>query len=118
MYQTLWERNRPHFAFTINAHSLYLQAMAELGLPGLLLLVILVGAVLCGLAVRARGPQRSLYGALLACGVVWALRAGVDWDWEMPVVTLHILRRSGCGAESPAKSLHPDGAGCPATAVV
>ncbi|HEY2200401.1 MAG TPA: O-antigen ligase family protein, partial [Solirubrobacteraceae bacterium] len=83
-YQTLWERNRPHFAFTINAHSLYLQAMAELGIPGLLLLLVLVGAVLYGLAVRERSSQRSLYGALLACGVVWALRAGVDWDWEMP----------------------------------
>ncbi|HVA18750.1 MAG TPA: O-antigen ligase family protein [Solirubrobacteraceae bacterium] len=95
MYQTLWERNRPHFAFTINAHSLYLQAMAELGIPGLLLLLVLVGAVLCGLSVRTRGPQRSLYGALLACGVVWALRAGVDWDWEMPVVTLIFFAVAG-----------------------
>jgi hypothetical protein len=102
MYQTLWERNRPHFAFTINAHSLYLQAMAELGIPGLVLLLVLVGAVLYGLGVRARGPRRSLYGALLACGVVWALRAGVDWDWEMPVVTLVFFAVAGV-ALSPRK---------------
>jgi hypothetical protein len=96
-YQTLWERNRPHFAFTINAHSLYLQAMAELGVPGLVLLATLIGVVLCGLALRARarGPRRSLYGVLLACGVVWALRAGVDWDWEMPVVTLGFFAVAG-----------------------
>jgi O-antigen ligase len=95
MYQTLWDRNRPYFAYDINAHSLYLQAMAELGIPGLALLLILVGAVLVGLGMRARGPRRSLYGALLAAGVVWALRAGVDWDWEMPVITLPFFAAAG-----------------------
>jgi O-Antigen ligase len=97
MYQTLWDRNRPHFVYTINAHSLYLQAMAELGLPGLALLAILVVAVLGGLIVRVRtrGPRRSLYGVLLACAVVWAVRAGVDWDWEMPVVTLGFFAAAG-----------------------
>jgi O-antigen ligase len=95
MYQTLWDRNRPHFAYTINAHSLYLQAMAEFGIPGLALLLILVGAVLVGLGMRARGSRRSLYGALLAAGVVWALRAGVDWDWEMPVITLPFFAAAG-----------------------
>jgi O-Antigen ligase len=97
MYQTLWDRNRPTFVYTINAHSLYLQALAELGIPGLVLLAILVGAILGGLAtrVRAGGPRRSLYGVLLACGVVWALRAGVDWDWEMPVVTLGFFAAAG-----------------------
>ncbi len=88
MYQTLWDRERSRFAYVINAHSLYLQAMAELGLPGLLLLLVLVGAVILGLALRARGRRRTLYGALLAAAIVWALHAGVDWDWEMPVVTV------------------------------
>ncbi|MFZ1155508.1 MAG: O-antigen ligase family protein [Solirubrobacteraceae bacterium] len=95
MYQTLWDQKRPRFAYTINAHSLYLQAMAELGLPGLLLLLIVVGVTIVGLAMRARGPQRSLYGALLAVAVVWALHAGVDWDWEMPVVTLGFFAAAG-----------------------
>jgi O-antigen ligase len=97
MYQTLWDRGRPRFTYTINAHSLYLQAMAELGVPGIALLAILVGAVLGGLALRvcARGPRRSLYGVLLACAVVWAVRAGVDWDWEMPVVTLPFFAAAG-----------------------
>jgi hypothetical protein len=95
MYQTLWDQKRPHYAYTINAHSLYLQAMAELGLPGVLLLLALVGVTIVGLAVRARGGQRSLYGALLAVAVVWALHAGVDWDWEMPVVTLGFFAGAG-----------------------
>jgi O-antigen ligase len=95
MFQTLWDRNRPTFVYTINAHSLYFQAMAELGIPGIALLVILVGGVLIGLGTRARASRRSLYGALLAAGVVWALHAGVDWDWEMPVVTLGFFAVAG-----------------------
>jgi hypothetical protein len=95
MYHTLWDRNRPQNAYTINAHSLYLQAMAELGIPGLALLLILVGAVVVGLAMRARSSRRSIYAALLAAGVVWALSAGVDWDWEMPVVTLGFFAAAG-----------------------
>jgi O-antigen ligase len=94
-YQTLWDQRRRRFAYNVNAHSLYLQAMAELGLPGLLLLLGLVGGVLAGLAVRARGSKRSLYGALFAAGLIWAIHAGVDWDWEMPVVTLPFFAAAG-----------------------
>jgi hypothetical protein len=96
MYQTLWDRNRPRFTYTINAHSLYFQTLAELGVPGLVFLLVLIGGVLVGLGSRAtRGPRRSIYGALLAAAVVWALRAGVDWDWEMPVVTLAFFAAGG-----------------------
>jgi hypothetical protein len=95
MYHTLWDRNRPAYSYTVNAHSLYLQAMAEFGVPGITLLLILVGAVLVGLGVRARRPRRSIYGALLAVAVLWALRAGIDWDWEMPVVTVGFFAAAG-----------------------
>jgi hypothetical protein len=105
MYQTIWDQRRPVFAYTVNAHSLYLQAMAELGIPGLLLLLVLLGAVLGGLGARARGPRRSLYGALLAVGVVWALHAGVDWDWEMPVVTLPFFAAAGLALSPRARSV-------------
>ncbi len=94
-YQTLWNVGRSRPAYVINAHSLYLQAMAELGLPGVLLLVLLVGSILGGIAVRARGSSRVLYGAVGALAVVWMLHAGVDWDWEMPVVTLGVLAAAG-----------------------
>jgi hypothetical protein len=104
-YQILWDRERPRFAYTVNAHSLYLQAMAELGVPGLLLLVALIATVLVGLTRRARGAQRSVYGALLAGGVVWAVHAGVDWDWEMPVVTLPFFAAAGLALSPRGASL-------------
>ena len=94
-YQTLWNSHRSRPAYVINAHSLYLQAMAELGLPGILLLVVLVGAILVGIVVRASGSRRVVHGAVLALAVVWILHAGVDWDWEMPVVTLGVFAAAG-----------------------
>jgi O-antigen ligase len=64
-----------------DAHSLYLQALAELGIPGLVLLVMfvtfpLVVAIRRGLAAPAAGLA------------VFALHAGVDWDWQLPAVTV------------------------------
>jgi hypothetical protein len=94
-YQLVWEQNRPRFIFTLNAHSLYLETMAELGLPGLLLLLTAIGSILAALAVRARGPRRSTYGALLAAAVLWALHAGIDWDWQMPVTTIAFFAAAG-----------------------
>ncbi len=109
-YQTLWNADRSRPAYVINAHSLYLQAMAELGLPGLLLLAVLVGSILVGIVVRTRGSRRVVHGAVLALAVVWVLHAGVDWDWEMPVVTLGVLAAAGL-ALSPRAAAEARGAG-------
>jgi O-antigen ligase len=105
-YQTVWDQKRSRYAYTINTHSLYLQAMAELGLPGVLLLLVVVGASIFGIAARSRWSQRAPYGALLATVVVWALHAGVDWDWEMPVVTIGFFAAAGL-ALSPARGRGP-----------
>ena len=48
-------------------------------------------AFLAAVAACARRALRAAPGA--ACGasaavVVWALHSAIDWDWEMPAVTL------------------------------
>ena len=103
-FESLWERHRPpDFANSIvkDAHLLYIEVLGELGLVGLALLLIAIGALLFGFALGLRGANRSLYGALLAVGLIWAIRAGVDWDWEMPAVTLCIFVLGGAALAAP-----------------
>jgi len=52
-------------------------------------------AILGAFALAARGPNRPGYAALLAAGLAWAAHAGVDWDWEMPAVTIWLFAAGG-----------------------
>ena len=71
-----------------DAHNLYLETLAELGPAGLLLLALVFGVPLA--AVRR---ARSSPLAAGACGayVAYLVHAFIDWDWEMPAVTLAAL---------------------------
>lgn len=104
-FEELWARYRPAkygFVNVQDAHSLYVESAGELGLVGLLLTVAFVGTILFGFAARIRGPNRTAYAALLAAGIAWAVRAGVDWDWEMPVVTLWFFALGGAALAASA----------------
>lgn len=79
-------------AVPANAHSLYLETFAELGLAGLALLAAFIGLVALA-GVRARGQPWA--PAALAAFAVWALHAGVDWDWQLPAATLPALLAAG-----------------------
>ncbi len=94
-YALRWQRERPNGGQVVNAHSLYLEVLGELGIVGLVLLVIAIGLILGAFAFRARGPDRALFAALLAAGLAWAVHAGVDWDWQMPAVTLWLFALGG-----------------------
>lgn len=99
-YALLWDRHRPDIYQVEDAHSLYVETLAELGVVGL---ALLAGALLLMLAVllaRCRGPDRMVYAAPFAAGLAWALHAGVDWDWEMPVVTLWFFAAAGMALAS------------------
>jgi hypothetical protein len=94
-YEIEWARDRSEDASVINAHSLYLETLSDLGLVGALLLAIALAMILGAFARRARGPDRTLYGALLAAGVAWALHNAVDWDWQMPATTAWLFAFGG-----------------------
>ena len=69
-----------------------------------LLLVFFGGVVMCGVRL-GRGDPAAVAG-LAAGGLAWAVHAGLDWDWEMPAVTLPALllaRRRG-GVERAARA--------------
>ena len=100
-YQLLWARDRPYLFTVIDAHSLYIQVLGELGLVGILLIGGALIAIFVGLARRMRGEERHIYAAVLALATVWAIHAGVDWDWEMPAVTLWLFALAGLGLSKP-----------------
>jgi O-Antigen ligase len=101
-YQVQWAEHRPIVLSVRDGHSLYLEVLNELGLVGMALLLIAVLSILGALAVRARGADRTLYAALLAGGLVWGLHAGIDWDWEMPAVTLWLVAAGGAALAATA----------------
>jgi len=83
-YYDYWLRHRPIQEFVHDAHSLYVESLAELGPFGLALLLIGLGLPLLGL----RGRQDPVVAAGGGGYVAFLVHAGVDWDWEMPAVTL------------------------------
>jgi hypothetical protein len=90
-YERWWLEERPTPNAARNAHDLYLETLAELGPLGLALLLLALGVPLWA-ARRARGILSS---AALAAYVAWLVHALLDWDWQIPAVTLPAL---GCGA--------------------
>lgn len=84
-YERMWLEERAFFFDAQDAHSLYLETLAELGVVGLVLLLAALGVPLIA-AVRAR--KHGLVPAAFGAYCAWLLHAGIDWDWELPAVTL------------------------------
>jgi hypothetical protein len=95
-YRLTWERLRPAPPVQINdGHSLYLETLSEMGVPGLGLIVLTLGALLAGGLRGLRGPERHASAALVATGAMLAVHAGVDWDWEMPALFVWLFGAGG-----------------------
>jgi hypothetical protein len=99
-YENWWNAHRPAnqagYAVT-DAHSLYVEVLGELGVIGFALLAVVIGSFLIGLAPVRRGPNRALYAALFSAVLAWVVHAGIDWDWEMPAVTVGALSLGAAG---------------------
>jgi hypothetical protein len=91
-----WYRLRPNSSVALETHSLYLEAMSELGVVGVATIVLTILLLIGGCFARARRGPRSFWTALGVVGLVWAVHAGLDWDWEMPAVTLPVVALTGC----------------------
>jgi hypothetical protein len=89
-----WFQQRDVDDPTREPHSLYLGALAELGLVGFAALMAFLG----GVSAAARELWRrdpALATGPLAALVLWAAHAGIDWDWEMPALSLVALALAG-----------------------
>jgi O-antigen ligase len=89
-FRVAWLQKRSFAEPVRDAHSLELETAAELGLVGLAALAAFLAGLGAGAvaAVRRAGPAAAGATAALA---VWALHSAVDWDWEMPALSLVAL---------------------------
>ena len=84
-FEAHWFRERSVAFHARDAHNLYLETLAELGPFGLaLLLATLVLPLLALGAARRFAYAPAAVGAFAA----YLVHAGVDWDWEVPAVTV------------------------------
>jgi O-Antigen ligase len=83
-YSRAWLRERPVPQPVQDAHSLYLETLAELGPIGLALLLITLAVPFTASRSRWTPVALAPYAAFLA-------HAAQDWDWELPAVTVAAL---------------------------
>ncbi len=94
-FRVAWLKHRPvSGGAALDVHSLELEMATELGIPGVLALALMLGGigVAAGRSLRRR-PERV--GGWCAACAVWLVHATIDWDWEMPAVTLPALVLAG-----------------------
>lgn len=114
-----WLRYRTTSAFAQDAHSLPLQTLAELGVVG----AVLLGTSFVGFGIAAHTAYRNapaLTAGPLGGLVTYAVHAPLDWDWQMPAVTVIAMllgglvvalaedRRSVAAAEPAARAAPAD----------
>jgi hypothetical protein len=106
-YEFWWARHATLSGFLRNAHSLYFETLAETGIIGLGLLLVLLGAVLVGGVMRLRRAE-SEHRALLAAGiagcVAFCVSAGGDWVWQIAVLPVSFLLLAAAVLSVPASA--------------
>jgi hypothetical protein len=107
-FERRWLRERDALLYVRDVHNLYLETLAELGPIGLALLATVLLVPLASLRrIVGSGTGR----AALAAYVALLAHAALDWDWELPVVSLCTLLLGlvllGHGPETAPSRLRP-----------
>ena len=93
-YQLLWTPRAPYFSYVQNAHSLYLETLAETGIVGLVLLaaflLVVLGAAV-RLCIRARYEARVRAAGLTGALIAFLVAAASDWIWQVPALPAAFL---------------------------
>ena len=106
-YEFVWNRH-PHRAYYVrDAHSIYLESLAELGLPGALLLLGALGSLLAAAVGSALRQEGAAGPAVAGALVVYCICAGVDWMWESTAVTAMALALGALAAASGSRPAAP-----------
>jgi hypothetical protein len=87
-FERWWLEHRTSGQQVRDAHNLYAQTLGELGIVGLALLVAVLAVPLVA-GLRAR--RHPLAAVALGAYVAYLVHAFVDWDWQVPALTLLAL---------------------------
>jgi tetratricopeptide (TPR) repeat protein len=95
-YELWWNQHHTIPVVTVDAHSLYLQTLAELGIIGLLVLLGFLGTVLYAgwravtraRDVNQRGDAMAVAFALFLAGLA---SAALDWTWQLPAAFAPVI---------------------------
>jgi hypothetical protein len=101
-FEFVWNRDPRRSYFVRDAHSLYIESLGEIGLPGALLVVAALGTLLGG-AVRTGLSETDAAGRGAAAGccaalLVFCVLGGVDWVWESTAVAAMALAAGSVAA--------------------
>lgn len=109
-WSVYWLRWRHVNDFASDAHSLELQTLAELGVVGAgLLLALLVGVGLAARRALSSDPTRTAAAGAVAALVVYLAHSPLDWDWQMPAVTLVAVVLAGAVLAAADSVTEPSG---------
>ena len=108
-FEFWWQRDGSDPEYMRDAHSLYLEFLAELGIVGLVLLLTLLGGVLL-LAIKGRQlvTEPGDVGAsvaMIAPFIVFLVSAAVDWMWEMTAIGAFALAAGAIAAAGGSERL-------------
>lgn len=89
-FHAYWQEHRPDPSTldtpdVLDAHSLYFETLAELGLVGL---ALILAALAIPFVVGLRRRRDVGVAAGLPAYAAFVIHLGLDWDWEIPAVTL------------------------------
>jgi O-antigen ligase len=87
-FEPYWYAHRPTPLNLRDVHNLYLETLTELGVVGLALLAL---ALAVPLAAAARARRHPLVPLAFGAYVAYVVHGAVDWDWEVPAVTVAAL---------------------------
>jgi hypothetical protein len=93
-FQYYWAQHQTLGEYVLNAHSLWIETLAELGIIGLALIGGFFVWVLgngSALALRAAAEERALRAATVAAVAAFCAAAAFDWVWQIgavPVVAM------------------------------
>lgn len=93
-FQMLWLPRATFSSYVVNAHSLYVETLAEVGIVGLALLVgllVVLAVSVVRRVIRSQFEDRTRAAAVAAVLFAFMASAAFDWVWQVPVLPAAVL---------------------------